>query len=410
MSLDEVTPGMSVGVGLRSKQGHMLLGPGVALTASYIQRLKDLGYCAVWIDDEDTRDIPYEDTLSETTRLASTSAIRDTFALTSVEVEKIRTRSLEEIRQTLDTRRVHQAFENAGMLERLTSHVDAVVGEVLDRTVLTGLSSLRTHNSYAYQHSLDVAVTATMIGRLLDYDRATLKKLAIGCMLHDIGILFVDSVIVDKPGPISADEYGRVKDHCVLGYLFVRDTLRLGVLPSHVAYQHHERQDGAGYPRGLTGTNRLVQGPEMHVPGRITPLGEIAAIADYHDALSSDRPWRQRLPADEVWRLIREAAGAQLNREIVERFLSVLPPYPLGTLVTVTEGSWVGCTGVVARVDPSAMDQPIVRLLHRANGERMSPVEIDLRRTHARLRGVLGVGEASVAGDSAAGIAPELEA
>jgi hypothetical protein len=63
----------------------------------------------------------------------------------------------------------------------------------------------------------------------------------------------------------------------------------------------------------------------------------------------------------------------------------------------------------VARVDPGAMDRPIVRLLHRANGERMSPVEIDLRRTHARLRGVIGVAQAPVVDAAAAGIAPELE-
>jgi HD-GYP domain-containing protein (c-di-GMP phosphodiesterase class II) len=399
MSLEDVHPGMLVGVGLRSKQGVMLLGPGIALTSAYIGRLKELGYCALWIDDEDTRDIPYEDSLTESTRLATTSAIQDTFALTSREVEKLRHQSLEEIRTALDNRRFQQAFQDSAVLDRLTSQVDAVVGEILDRAVLTGLGSLRTHNSYTYQHCVDVSVTATMIGRLLRYDRETLKKLAVGCILHDIGVLFVDSTVVEKAGPLGADEYDRVKDHSVLGYLFIRDTIRLGVLPSHVAYQHHERQDGSGYPRGLTGTNRIVQGPEMHVPGRITPLGEIAAIADYHDALSSDRPWRPRLAPDQVWRMIRAAAGPGLNREIVDVFLSVLPPFPLGTQVAITAGSYAGATGVVARIDRDRMDRPVIRLLFDAGGERMTPVELDLRRDDSEIRGVVAVAAGAPAAD-----------
>jgi HD-GYP domain-containing protein (c-di-GMP phosphodiesterase class II) len=362
----------------------------VSLTDPYIARLLELGYCAVWIDDEDTRDIPYQDSLSEQTRLATTNAIRDTFALTARETEKLRSVSVDEVRSSLENRRFQQAFQDTGLIERLTGRVDLVVGEVLDRAVLTGLGSLRTHNSYAYQHCLDVTITATMIGRLLGYDREMLKKLAIGCMLHDIGVIFVDSDIFDKPGPLTPEEFTRVRDHTVLGYLFVRDTLRLGVMPSHIAYQHHERQDGGGYPRGLTGTNRIVQGAEMHLPGRITPMGEIAAIADFHDACSSDRPYRRRMAPDEVWNAIRQAAGSHLNREIVDRFLSVLPPYPLGTQVAVTEGRWKDHGGVVARIDPHAMQQPVVRLLTNERGERISPVEVDLRKEEIKLRGVVG--------------------
>jgi hypothetical protein len=137
----------------------------------------------------------------------------------------------------------------------------------------------------------------------------------------------------------------------------------------------------------------------MHVPGRITPLGEIAAIADFHDALSADRPWRKRLPPDEVWRTIHAAAGSHLNREIVERFLAMLPPYPLGTMITMTSGARAGATGVVAHVDRERMDRPVVRLLHGADGERLSsPVELDLRRDDASIKGVIAVSD----GDDAA--------
>ncbi len=388
-ALDAVSPGMVLGAGLRNKEGHVLLGPGVALTADYLARLHDLGYCAIWIDDEDTRDIPHEEALSESTRTVATAVIKDTFAMTAKETQNLRSASAAEIRGALESRRFHQAFHDTGLVERLTGQVETVVEEVLNRDVLVALGSVMTHSSYIYHHCLDVMVTATMIGRLLGHSRETLQKLAIGCVLHDVGSIFVDSVILDKPASLTEDEFCRVQNHTVLGYLFVRDTLRLGVLCAHVAYQHHERQDGGGYPRGLRGTNRIVQGSDVHFPGRITPLAEIAAVADFHDACSDARPYRERMAPDTVWETLRAAGGQHLNQEIVDGFLSVLPPYPPGTRVVVTSGTWKDHVGVVARVKPDAMRRPLIRLLWNASGERVPAIEIDLGKEDTEIRGTV---------------------
>lgn len=388
MGLEDVQPGMVLGVGLRNRKGHTLLGPGQILTPEYLGRLKELGYCALWIDDEDTRDIPYEDTLSEATRLATTAAIQDTFGMTWHETEKLRSASVDDVRGTLEDRRFQQTFADSKVVERLTENVDVVVGEVLDRAVCTGLGSLRTHSTYLYHHCLDSAVTAAMIGRLLGYDKKMLNQLAVGCILHDIGSIFVDSEILDKPGALSDEEFKRVKDHTILGYLFIRDSLRIGLVPAHIAYQHHERQDGAGYPRGLTSSNRAQKGAEMHLPGRITPFAEIAAIADFHDACSSDRPHRGRLAPDVVWQMMRTAGGAHLNREMVEVFLGVLPPYPVGTMIEVTSGAWQDHRAVVAKAHADDMHRPIIRVLENGSGERIEPVDVDLRHEEATIRGL----------------------
>jgi HD-GYP domain-containing protein (c-di-GMP phosphodiesterase class II) len=390
MSLDDVRPGMVLGVGLRNRKGHTLLGPGQILNPEYIGRLQELGYCAVWIDDEDTRDISYEDSLSEATRLATMSAIQDTFAMTLRETEKLKSLSVNDVKGTLEDRRFQQTFQDSRVVERLTENVDVVVREVLDRAVLTGLGSLRTHSTYMYHHCLDVAVTAAMIGRLLGYDKKMLNQLAVGCILHDIGSIFIDSDILDKPARLNDEEFRRVKDHTSLGYLFIRDTLKVGLVAAHVAYQHHERQDGSGYPRGLSGANRVVTGAEMHLPGRISPLGEIAAIADFHDACSSERPHRGRMPADIVWQMMRDATDGHLNKEMVEVFLKVLPPYPLGTMVEVTSGEWREHRAVVAKVHADAMHRPIIRVLENPAGARIEAFDIDLREDDASIRGLAG--------------------
>jgi HD-GYP domain-containing protein (c-di-GMP phosphodiesterase class II) len=397
MSVEEVRPGMVLGVGLHNKEGQTLLGSGEALTVSYIARLQALGCTALWIDDEETRDIPYEHVLSERTRLATSVEIQNTFARASRKVPMLRSASVREIRDALETRRFQRVFESEAGIERLMGQVDIAVNEILNRPVLTGLASIRSHDSYTFHHCLDVMATATIIGQALGYEKETLKKLAVGCMLHDIGKIFIDDALLSRSGGLTGEETERLREHTTLGYLLIRDGLRVGILPAHVAYQHHERQDGRGYPRGLTGTNRIARGLEIHVPGQIIPLAEIAALANFHDSRLADRPYRRALAPDQVWDMIRRDAGTQFNREIAELFLSILPRFPLGTRVVVKEGRWTGYTGVVSRVDRQALSEPIVRVLADAAGERIEPFEIDLRKERVWI-GSIGGREPILAG------------
>lgn len=390
ISVDDLRAGMTLGVGVHNREGHTLLGPGVSLTGSYIERLRELGCWAVWIDDEDTRDIPYEHNLSESTRLGAAAEINRTFTLAAQQGPGPGAASAQEIRAALQGGRLQRTFESHPAIERLMVQVDRLVGEVLDRPLLTGLGSLRSWDTYTFHHCLDVAASATMLGRLVGYGKETLKKLAVGCMLHDVGKIFIVDGLRRETAPLTAAESKRIEEHTVLGYLFLRDTLKLGILPAHVAYQHHERQDGTGYPRGLTGTNRVVHGLEIHVPGQIIPLAEIAAIADFHDSRSSDRPYRRAMAPDLVWNKIREGAGSHFNREMVDLFLSVVPPYPLGSRVMVSGGRWRGHTGVVSRVDRHALTQPLIRILADGKGQRVEPFEIDLKKQPVVIRGLVG--------------------
>ena len=386
VSLSDVGPGMVLGVGLRNREGHTVLGAGVTLTPDYTNRLRTLGYQAVWIDDEDTSDILYDDVLSEKARTAATRAIQDTLALAARETDNLRGMSVDQVRSNLEDRRLHQVVVDSGVLERITGEVDMLVGEVLDRSVLTGLASLRTHDNDSYTHCLDVTVTAIALGRRLGYDQDALKTLAVGCMLHDIGNLFLDGDTLHKQAPKDDDNGARAREHTTFGYLLLRDSLRVGIVSAHIAYQHHEFQDGLGYPRGLTGTNRIVQGRELHLPGRITPLAEVAAIANFHDECASPNRGGAPSAPDRAWHLVREAAGTRLNHEMVDRLLHILPPYPRGTQVMVTDGRFAGHVGVVARLDEADLTHPVIRILKKPDGTRIEPVDIDLKKIPVEIR------------------------
>ena len=141
---------------------------------------------------------------------------------------------------------------------------------------------------------------------------------------------------------------------------------------------HHEWQNGGGYPRSLRGSNRVVHGVRALGPGRIHLLAEISAVADVYDALSSDRPYRSALPPELVIQMIRQMAGTQLNWEIVAQFLSILPVFPVGIDVIVTNGKYRGFRGVVSQSNPAALDRPKVRLVLDARRLPIGPIEIDL--------------------------------
>jgi len=134
--------------------------------------------------------------------------------------------------------------------------------------------------------------------------------------------------------------------------------------PPQVALQHHEHQDGSGYPSKLFGTNQIYRAPpERFSPRRIRLLAELGAVADVCSAVSSDRPYRTALPTPEVVRLLRQMSGKHLNTEAVDAFIGMVELFPIGVAVRVSGGKFDRCLGVVVGSSPRKRDRPVVRLL-----------------------------------------------
>jgi HD-GYP domain-containing protein (c-di-GMP phosphodiesterase class II) len=246
----------------------------------------------------------------------------------------------------------------------------------MSQQVLVGLNSIKTHDAYTFQHSIDVTIMGVVLAKRAGWDPARVRLFGIGCMLHDIGKVFIPEELLRKPGRLTEAEFACMKQHPKLGYDLIKTIAPLlGGLVPQVAYQHHERQDGSGYPRGLSGTNTLGKS----APGTIHDFGSLSAVADVYDAMASMRPYRNAWAPDQVVRAVVGLAGHQLNRDAVEIFRSVVSPYPVCSEVVVLTGAHAGCLGVVAKVDPAHLERPVVRVIFAASGTRMEPVEIDLR-------------------------------
>jgi hypothetical protein len=163
-----------------------------------------------------------------------------------------------------------------------------------------------------------------------------------------------------------------------MGYEVLRAMQPAEILVNTIALQHHERQDGFGYPRGLRGNNRIHLSAFDRDRGEIVLLAEIAAIADVYDALSSNRPQRPALPPDQVVATLRRIAGTHLNKAIVDEFLRNVPVYNVGLAVYVFGSGFGPFRGVVTRVHPRQLDRPVVRVFQNARGRDVQPFEVDL--------------------------------
>ncbi len=130
-------------------------------------------------------------------------------------------------------------------------------------------------------------------------------------------------------------------------------------------------------PRGLKGCNTINR---QDTANQIAIYGEISAVADVYDALSSDRPYRKSLPHDQVVDIIKDSAYAHLNAEIVKEFLNIVPRYPAGSNFEVVSGKYVGFKGVVISMNELSLNNPNIRLLFDARGNRIEPVNVNLEK------------------------------
>ena len=178
-----------------------------------------------------------------------------------------------------------------------------------DNTLVALMSALDARDRETEGHSKRVGQLACLLGAELGLSVDELKTIERGSLLHDIGKIGISDTILLKPSELTEEEWKLMRTHpdigahIVEGIPFLRDTLPI------IRY-HQERWDGSGYPVGLSGED-------------IPMLARIFSVADAFDALTSDRPYRKRIPTDEAMAYLREQAGVLFDPDVVSAFENV---------------------------------------------------------------------------------------
>lgn len=191
--------------------------------------------------------------------------------------------------------------------------ISEIVGIIINEdTTSQGLIKVVSHDFYTYTHSVNVGLKSILLAKRLykSSDRKEMDELGAGFFLHDLGKVNIDPDILNKPGRLTEEEMGIIRTHPYQSYKILMEAKQLTTEAWIIAMQHHERDDGKGYPRKL-------KGEEIH------PHARICCIADVYDALTAKRSYKEPKPPIEALRIMYEEMATHFNKELLQNFIAL---------------------------------------------------------------------------------------
>ncbi|OFV92091.1 MAG: hypothetical protein A3G76_08380 [Acidobacteria bacterium RIFCSPLOWO2_12_FULL_65_11] len=234
-----------------------------------------------------------------------------------------------------------------------------------NRTALLALTTLKNYDNYTFTHMVNVSILTMGQARGLGIDGSLLREFGLAGLMHDIGKVRTPAEILTKPDKLTEAEFAIMKRHVVDGAEILRKTPDMPALAPVVAFEHHLRTDGSGYPE-------RVRRPVLNVGTML------CSIADVYDAMRSVRAYQDSMPTDRILAVLKRNDGLQFDQPLVRRFVQLIGIYPAGNLVRLTTGE----VAVVRKVYAPDPYRPQVRVLISGNGQRLDiPYELNLWET-----------------------------
>jgi putative nucleotidyltransferase with HDIG domain len=231
-----------------------------------------------------------------------------------------------------------------------------------NRTALLALTTLKNYDNYTFTHMVNVSILTMGQARGLGIDGSLLREFGLAALMHDIGKVRTPLDVLNKPDKLTDEEFVIMRRHVVDGAEILRMTPDVPALAPVVAFEHHLRVDGSGYPSGVT-RSALNIGTML------------CSIADVYDAMRSQRHYQKASPTDRILAVLKRNDGTQFDQHLVRRFVQLIGIYPAGNLVRLNTGE----VAVVMNVYAPDPYRPHVRVLIDRDGKRLElPYELNL--------------------------------
>ena len=242
-----------------------------------------------------------------------------------------------------------------------------------DPATVLGLTTLRSHDEYTQNHSVNVALLSMALANRVGYKKLDLADVGLAALFHDVGKCTIPLEVLNKPGEFTPDEWVVMRTHPIEGVLALVGSRGLGNTPARMAaaaFEHHLNYDGGGYP-------------SLAAPWKQTLSSRVIAVADCYDAMTSARVYRRTpLAPPDVLRYMLSKSGTLFEPTLLKYFITCVGIIPIGTLVLLDSGE----LATVLR-PPEAKERaerPVVRVIAGADGARLDPApEVDLREQTA---------------------------
>ncbi|MDD2970477.1 MAG: HD-GYP domain-containing protein [Lachnospiraceae bacterium] len=323
--------------------GQMLIGADVKLSQLYIDKLRAAGFQSLYIHDEFCE--------AEITEVIKPQLMAQIETI-SKNITRLASAQLSIITKKEEVSSSITDFEEI---------LDQIMFDLIENTeVVNNLMSISTYDDFTFKHSLNMMMIALVMGNELGLNQIQMKELAMGCMFHDIGKLFVPKEILNKPGRLTKEEFKLIQEHPRKGFEFMREYTNLSAMSRIIALEHHEKQDGSGYP-------------ENKIGGNTHWMSKICTVSDVFEALIADRPYRPAIEIGNAREYIMGNGGTAFDINMVECFIKAINPYPKDTRVLLSDGR----EGIVTQVNMDFNTRPVVTI-HCEEKKRVTPYTVDL--------------------------------
>ncbi|SEO61202.1 HD-GYP domain, c-di-GMP phosphodiesterase class II (or its inactivated variant) [Duganella sp. CF517] len=265
------------------------------------------------------------------------------------------------VRTVMQDARLGKAIE----LDQVEPVVQSITESILRNPgALVGLLRIKNKDDYTFLHSVSVCTLLVAFCRSRNIAADITHQAGLGGLLHDTGKALVPDAILNKPGPLTDEEFAIIKRHPSDGYDILRKTPEVGPIPLDITLHHHERRDGSGYP-----------GKQANE--EISELAQMAAIVDVYDAITADRCYHKGMSAAAALRKIYEWSKFHFNPQYAQEFMRCVGIYPVGTMVMLESGR----LGVVIEPHETNLLAPKVNVFFNTKQNLyIKPETVDLSR------------------------------
>lgn len=248
---------------------------------------------------------------------------------------------------------------DVGGAQQLVEEISASIAR--NPGAIISLARLKTADDYTYMHSVAVCAMMVALAKQLGLDDTQTRLCGMAGLLHDMGKVAMPINVLNKPGKLTDAEFEVIRSHPAEGYKILTASSAVDAVSLDVVLHHHEKMDGSGYPKGLTGDG-------------ISLYAKMAAVCDVYDAITSNRPYKSGWDPAESLRRMAEWSG-HFDPKVFQAFVKSMGIYPVGSLVRLKSGR----IGVVIEQSPKSLTMPIIKAFFSTKSNmRIVPCVVDL--------------------------------
>lgn len=249
--------------------------------------------------------------------------------------------------------RVGRALDLNNARKVVKSCVESVLR---NENALLLLTKIKHQDEYTAEHCINVSILSAAFGKHLGLLEGEIRTLALCGLLHDVGKTRIPDEILNKPGALTPAEFKIMREHTTHGRTILMGTSNSLSAAVDVAYNHHERMDGQGYPRGL-GAHQIPY------------FAKIVGLVDTYDAITSNRVYDKGRASMQALDIIHKHRDSQFDKELAEAFIQMIGIYPPGSIVEMLNGE----VGIVVESHPKHKLKPKVLMVRDADHQELTP-------------------------------------